>query len=115
MDHLLHVIMVLAALAAFFVAPFPVAVLVSAVVAGASLALFIAVRRARNAPVTTGIESLVGDTATVIEWERHTGLVRHRGELWRAASGEAFRVKEPVRIVAVDGTLLHVQRVPSRS
>jgi len=47
MDHLLHVIMVLAALAAFFVAPLPMAVFVSAVVAGASLALFIAVRRAR--------------------------------------------------------------------
>jgi membrane protein implicated in regulation of membrane protease activity len=115
MDHLLHVIMVLAALAAFFVAPLPVAVLVSAVVAGASVALFIAARRARNAPVRMGIESLVGETATVIEWERHTGLVRHRGELWRAASREPFRVKEHVRIVAVDGTLLHVQRVPSRS
>ncbi|MBI3911326.1 MAG: hypothetical protein HY320_10395 [Armatimonadetes bacterium] len=108
-DHGLHLILVVLAVAGFFVAPPSIAIPVLAAVIAATIATSIAVNRALRAPIRTGNERIVGETATVVEWEGRTGLVRHRGELWRATSASLFRPRESVHIEQIEGTLLRVR------
>lgn len=107
-DHALHLAMVLAGVAAFLVAPLPVAIPIFAAMSGLAIASFVAVRRTLRLPPKTGSESLIGDIGTVVEWQQDTGLIRHRGELWRATGMGAFEPRVRVRIVQVEGTVLHV-------
>jgi membrane protein implicated in regulation of membrane protease activity len=109
MDHTLHFMLIVAALAAFFVVPPSVAIPILVVTGGAVLATSLAINRARRLPVRTGNESIIEGVATVIEWERPTGLVRHRGELWRATGTSTFKPRETARIVRAEDTLLHVR------
>lgn len=51
----------------------------------AALYLFI---KARNKPVTTGIESMVGEDAVVVSWKDREGKIRFQGETWKATSSE---------------------------
>ncbi len=70
--------------------------------------------RAQRRPVTTGVEGLIGKTATVIVALAPTGRVRLLGENWaaRLASGEgSARVGEAVRIRGIDGITLIVEPV----
>jgi membrane-bound serine protease (ClpP class) len=70
--------------------------------------------RAQRRPVTTGVEGLIGKTATVIVALAPTGRVRLLGENWaaRLASGEGpARVGESVRITGIDGITLIVEPV----
>jgi membrane-bound serine protease (ClpP class) len=70
--------------------------------------------RAQRSPVTTGVEGLIGQTATVIVALAPTGRVRLRGENWaaRLASGEgSVRAGEAVRITGIDGITLAVAPV----
>ncbi len=76
--------------------------------------------RARRAPVTTGVEALVGSTGTVLDELAPTGMVAVRGEHWSArlaspgpavVAGRPVRWAGPgeaVRVVAVDGLTLEV-------
>src|SRR5262249_4702396 len=71
--------------------------------------------RAQRRPVTTGVEGLIGQTATVIVALAPAGRVRVRGENWaaRLASGERVaRLGENVRITGIDGMTLLVEFVP---
>jgi membrane-bound serine protease (ClpP class) len=70
--------------------------------------------RAQRRPVTTGVEGLIGKTATVIVALAPTGRVRLLGENWaaRLASGEgSARLGESVRITGMDGITLIVEPV----
>lgn len=109
MDHVLHAVLVVIALAVFAVAPLGVAIPVAAVLAAGSIALFMAANRALRLPPKTGIESLVGGVGRVVEWQGRSGLVWHKGEIWRAASRDPLEPKSYVRITSVEGTLVHVR------
>jgi membrane-bound serine protease (ClpP class) len=70
--------------------------------------------RAQRRPVTTGVEGLIGQTATVIVALAPSGRVRLRGENWaaRLASGEApVRAGASVRIRGIEGITLIVEPV----
>ncbi len=63
----------------------------------------------RRYRVTTGAEGLVGRRAQVIEPLSPSGRVRVHGEIWNArGSGET--AGERVRVTAVDGLTLEVER-----
>ncbi|HEX6980059.1 MAG TPA: nodulation protein NfeD [Alphaproteobacteria bacterium] len=70
--------------------------------------------KARQRPVVTGIEELVGSRARVIEWTGDRGLVHVRGEIWQARAAEGSMPAPPaagdsVRIRALDGLVLIVE------
>jgi membrane-bound serine protease (ClpP class) len=77
-----------------------------------SLAILSFAIRAQRRPVTTGVEGLVGQTATVIVALTPSGRVRLRGENWaaRLASGDGMaRVGDLVRVTAIDHITLIVE------
>jgi membrane protein implicated in regulation of membrane protease activity len=64
----------------------------------------------RRYRVSSGPETMVGDTAVVEEPLRPDGTVRYRGAIWRARLGEgSARPGEVVRIAAVNGLTLEVK------
>lgn len=64
--------------------------------------------RARRRPVVTGIEELLGGTAVASRDFIGRGQVRIRGEEWQARSDLPVRRGEAVRVLSVDGLVLHV-------
>jgi membrane-bound serine protease (ClpP class) len=65
--------------------------------------------RARRRPVVSGVEALAGETAEAVEDFEREGLVRLRGELWKARSGTPVRNGQRLRVRSIDGLLLHVE------
>jgi membrane-bound serine protease (ClpP class) len=65
--------------------------------------------RARNLPVATGVESLVGKVGEVRSALNPAGMVYVAGEMWSAVS-EAGSVEAgtPVEVVGVNGLRLRV-------
>jgi membrane-bound serine protease (ClpP class) len=84
-------------------------------VAAASAAFLIGtttlVLRGRRRPVVTGREALVGAPGEVLNSSGLEGWARVQGETWRVKSGEPLKVGERVRVTAVDGLVLEVNRV----
>ncbi len=57
--------------------------LVESFIIASILAIHIRLRKTKNA---SGIESMIGDSAIVIEWQGKKGNVRYDGEIWKARS-----------------------------
>ena len=104
-------ILVVALLLAFFVLPAPwsyLAVIGAATIEAAEVWLFIwYTKRGRPA---VGVETLVGRLATVARPCRPRGQVRVAGELWEARCDQGADAGEEVRVSAVDGLMLVVER-----
>jgi membrane-bound serine protease (ClpP class) len=66
--------------------------------------------RARARPVVTGVEQLLGETAVAVDDFAHTGLVRVRGELWRAVTRDPVKSGDTLRIRQVEGLTVTVER-----
>ena len=66
--------------------------------------------RMRRARVATGVESMVGATAQVMEDFTASGRVRAFGEVWNARGEGEFHEGEDVEISAVDGVIVQVKR-----
>ena len=81
------------------------AVSVGIVVFGLGAAL-----RMRRARVATGIESMVGARAQVMEDFTASGRVRAFGEVWNARGEGGFHQGDDVEISAVDGVIVQVKR-----
>jgi membrane-bound serine protease (ClpP class) len=64
----------------------------------------------RRYRLRSGPETIVGQTATVIDECAPVGRVRFQGEVWNARASEAVAEGESVRITAVDGLTLDVER-----
>ena len=84
---------------------------------GALLALFFAfgmaaVIRARRRKAQTGKEEMIGLIGEVVEPLSPEGMIRARGELWRAKSkdGKSIGIGEKVQIVGMEGLKLIVVR-----
>ena len=67
-------------------------------------------RLSRRRRPAVGVETLVGARATVVTPCRPRGQVRVAGELWQATSAEGADPGDAVRVVAVDGLELVVER-----
>jgi len=86
----------------------PVAILFGLIVVGVGRKIVEAQRR----PPFTGSESLVGRLATTRTAIDGEGKVFIHGEYWDARSAESIYDGERVKVVAVDGLMLRVERVP---
>jgi membrane protein implicated in regulation of membrane protease activity len=101
---------VVAILLALFVLPSPwglVAIIVGVSIEVAESVFWIRFTRRQRA--VTGVESLVGQTAVVVEACRPDGRVRIHGELWRARCPDGAEVGEHVRVVSVQDLTLEVE------
>lgn len=74
------------------------------------LVMSMLMRARRRAPVT-GLEQLRTATGRVIEWEpgEREGRVLVTGERWLARASTPLAVGTPVRVVSVEGLVLHVE------
>jgi membrane-bound serine protease (ClpP class) len=63
----------------------------------------------RRYRLRSGPETLIGQTATVVDECAPLGRVRLHGELWNARSRETIAEGETVRITAIDGLTLEVE------
>ena len=71
---------------------------------------FFWVRLSGRARVKMGPETLVGETAEVVTPCRPSGQVKLQGELWQARCDEGADVGERVRVRALEGLTLVVER-----
>ncbi|MHB8423408.1 MAG: NfeD family protein [Leptospirales bacterium] len=62
-------------------------------------------------PPVTGLESIIGQTATTLTPLDPDGEVLFQGERWRAVSDQPVEANTRVRLVRADGLTLHVQRI----
>jgi membrane-bound serine protease (ClpP class) len=85
----------------------PIIVAAAAVEVGEA---FLWIRFSRRGRVKMGPETLVGETAEVVTPCRPSGQVKVQGELWQARCEEGADVGERVRIRALDGLTLVVER-----
>jgi len=113
MCHLL-LLMPVIALPIFWLAPLNVAIPIYAVIVLISGVLYwLIVKSMRKTPLV-GAESLPGTEAEVVSKlsPGHTAqyLVRSQGELWRARSADVLEPGETVRIAALRGISLVVER-----
>jgi membrane-bound serine protease (ClpP class) len=67
-------------------------------------------RLSRRGRVKMGPETLIGAQGEVVTPCRPLGQVRVEGELWRARCEEGADVGEPVRVQALEGLTLVVER-----
>jgi membrane-bound serine protease (ClpP class) len=66
--------------------------------------------RAQRRPVSTGLESLVGRPAEVLEWSGGQGYVRVGGERWKAVGEEALAPHDRVEVRDSRGLVLVVRK-----
>ncbi|HWA80591.1 MAG TPA: nodulation protein NfeD [Acetobacteraceae bacterium] len=88
----------------------PLAVVLAATLATAAffLAALTLLLRARQRPIATGGEALIGAEAAVLSWQGTAGTVRVMGEIWQARSEEALQPASRVTIRAREGLVLIV-------
>ena len=74
--------------------------------------IFLWIRFLERYRVRGGAEGMVGERATVIEACEPAGLVRVRGELWkaRATGDERLAAGERAKVLAVDGLTVTIER-----
>lgn len=65
--------------------------------------------RSRRRPVDSDIGSMLGVPAVALSDFQGLGKVRARGEVWQARSSAPIQRGQPLRVVAVDGLVLHVE------
>jgi membrane protein implicated in regulation of membrane protease activity len=100
----------------FFALPWPIALVVNAVLTAFALGIAIPATRALRRPLLTGPEALVGTSAEAATDIEREGLVRCQGELW-TATANGIRIPTGARliIVGVQGIRLMVKPVEGRT
>ena len=98
----------------FWLLPLGYALPINIAVWLASPFLYWVIRRGMRQPVQDGFQSLIGTEAKVVSRLASDGsikyLVRSQGELWSAYSTDTLQSGEPVKIVAVKGIGMVVER-----
>ena len=88
--------------------------IVGAVVGAIGLSLVTVIVRAQRRPVTTGVEGMIGSIVVASTALLPEGRVSYKGEDWTAVLDAPSIAADPgteLRIVSVEGLLLHVQPV----
>ena len=100
----------------FVILPFPVALPLYLVVVMVSALMYTAIWRALRLPPSTGLEAMSGGRAHVVKALHPAGVIRYRGELWRAVADEPVDPGTPVWIARVErhpeGLTALVHRTP---
>ena len=65
--------------------------------------------RARRHPVVSGLDELVGGTATVLTDFQDKGMVNIHSETWQAKSTVPLRQGQQVRVTGIEGLVLRVE------
>ena len=85
-------------------------------IAGIAVALFAAALviaraalRSRRRPIAAGAESLIGESAEVLDWSAGRGFVIAQGERWQAVGPPSLAAGQRVRVSAISGLTLAVQ------
>ena len=94
--------------------PYP---LIGGLAAGSAAFLVFAasrVVRARNRPVVSGREELIGSPGEVVETSGNETWARVHGELWRVRSTTPLRAGQRVRVTAIAGLVLTVDADETR-
>lgn len=90
---------------------------VLATVAIFSLVIIVAIARlgltSHRRKVVSGREELIGSRGAVLDWEGGQGHVFVHSERWRAAGVGSMRTGQLIRVVALEGLVLHVEPDPS--
>ncbi|MGO4706810.1 nodulation protein NfeD [Microvirga sp. 2MCAF38] len=85
-------------------------------VAVASIGLFTLtlgyVWRLRRQPARTGVSTMLGQSAEVLDWSGETGHVFALGERWSARAANSFINGDRVEVTEVDGLTLVVKSAP---
>lgn len=68
--------------------------------------------KARRRPVVSGLDELVGGSATVIDDFQGAGVVRIHSERWQAHSALPLHKDQQVKVTGVEGLVLHVEPWP---
>ena len=66
--------------------------------------------RARQRPVRTGAEQMIGSTGEVVNWAGEEGHVHVHGEIWAARSSQSLAKGQKVRVVSRTGLTLVVEQ-----
>ena len=105
-------LLLIAIVLAIFLLPTPWNVLVLALgLIGEASEVTFGIWYSRRRRAATGAEGMVGGTAKVIESCHPEGRVSYKGERWEAACADGADIGERVRIKAVDGLTLVVERI----
>jgi membrane protein implicated in regulation of membrane protease activity len=89
--------------------PWSYAVIAGAVAFEAAEA-WVLIRWSQRRTVSMGAETLLGEVGEVVDALRPDGRVRVQGEVWRARAEEEVPAGERVRVRALDGLVLEVER-----
>jgi membrane-bound serine protease (ClpP class) len=89
----------------------PVIAAVATVGGLAILAMAWLASRSLRRPVVTGVQTMVGENAEVLDAFNGRGRVRYGGEIWNAVSSSAVRAGQIVRITGIDGLTVWVEPV----
>ena len=65
--------------------------------------------RARQRPVRTGAEQMIGSVGEVVSWTEDAGRVHVNGEMWEARSKQSLSKGQKVRVVSRTGLTLIVE------
>jgi len=108
-----HVLLLLPVLAlpVFWIMPLTSATAVYGVVLGLSVTIYCYVVYAMRRPVLTGAEGMIGETAQFVACGDTEFLVQVRNEIWSAACASSLREGDRVKIVAVKGLTLRVEKL----
>ncbi|MGI9291119.1 MAG: NfeD family protein [Gammaproteobacteria bacterium] len=79
----------------------------------AMLGLVYMLMKARNRPVVSGVEKLIGDTAEALEDFSGSGAVILEGERWNATSQVAVSKGQRLRVTAIEGLVVQVEPLES--
>lgn len=89
----------------------PVIAAIATVGGLAILAMAWLASRSLRRPVVTGVQTMIGANAEVLEAVSGKARIRYGGELWNARSSSALQAGQIVRITRVDGLTLWVEPV----
>ena len=104
-------ILILALILALIFLPTPWNVLVIALAAVLELCFwFFGIRYSRKRRAQVGVQTMVGMVGEAITTLSPEGQVKVDGEIWRARADRGARMGDPVRVTAVHGLTLDVEK-----
>jgi membrane-bound serine protease (ClpP class) len=89
----------------------PLVVAIALVASFALLGVIWLAMRSRTLPIVSGREELLRMTAIALADFERDGDVQARGERWRARASRPVHKGQPLRVVKVEGLVLHVEPV----
>jgi membrane-bound serine protease (ClpP class) len=105
------VLLILALILALIFLPLPWALLVIAVAAVLELCLwFFGIRYSKRRRAQVGVQTMIGGYGEALTALAPEGQVKVDGEIWQARSPVEVRAGDSVRITAVKGLTLEVER-----